>query len=89
MIGKADLVVGGVLMPGAKAPKLVTREMIDSMKTGSVVVDVAIDQGGCFETSKPTSHSDPVYDVERRHPLLRYEHAGRGCRGPVHSRFRM
>src|SRR6476469_7657290 len=63
MIGKADFVVGGVLLPGAKAPKLVTREMINSMKTGSVVVDVAIDQGGCFETSKPTSHSDPVYDV--------------------------
>jgi alanine dehydrogenase len=63
MIGKADFVVGGVLLPGAKAPKLVTRDMINSMKTGSVVVDVAIDQGGCFETSKPTSHSDPVYDV--------------------------
>jgi alanine dehydrogenase len=62
-IGRADFVVGGVLLPGAKAPKLVTKEMIASMKTGSVVVDVAIDQGGCFETSKPTSHSDPVYDV--------------------------
>ena len=62
-IGKADFVVGGVLLPGAKAPKLVTKEMINSMKTGSVVVDVAIDQGGCFETSKPTSHSDPIYDV--------------------------
>ena len=49
---------------GAKAPKLVTREMVAAMKTGSVVVDVAIDQGGCFETSKPTSHSDPVYDVD-------------------------
>jgi alanine dehydrogenase len=63
-IALADLVIGGVLLPGAKAPKLVTRAMIDSMKTGSVVVDVAIDQGGCFETSKPTSHSDPIYDVD-------------------------
>jgi alanine dehydrogenase len=62
-IGRADFVVGGVLLPGAKAPKLVSKEMIKSMKTGSVVVDVAIDLGGCIETSKPTSHSDPVYDV--------------------------
>jgi alanine dehydrogenase len=62
-LAQADFVVGGVLLPGARAPKLVTREMIESMKTGSVVVDVAIDQGGCFETSRPTSHSDPVYDV--------------------------
>jgi alanine dehydrogenase len=64
VIARADLVVGGVLLPGAKAPKLVTREMISSMKAGSVVVDVAIDQGGCFETSKPTSHSEPVYEVD-------------------------
>jgi alanine dehydrogenase len=64
VIAEADLVIGGVLLPGAKAPKLVTREMILSMKPGSVVVDVAIDQGGCFETSKPTSHSDPVYEVD-------------------------
>jgi alanine dehydrogenase len=63
-IAKADFVVGGVLLPGAKAPKLVTREMIGSMKRGAVVVDVAIDQGGCFETSRPTSHSDPVYEVD-------------------------
>jgi alanine dehydrogenase len=60
----ADLVVGGVLITGAKAPKLVTREMISKMKKGSVVVDVAIDQGGCFETSKPTSHANPVYEVD-------------------------
>jgi alanine dehydrogenase len=53
-----------VLIPGARAPKLVTREMIAAMKPGSVVVDVAIDQGGCFETSKPTTHSDPVYTVD-------------------------
>jgi alanine dehydrogenase len=60
----ADLVIGAVLIPGALAPKLVTREMIASMSDGSVVVDVAIDQGGCFETSHATTHSDPVYVVD-------------------------
>jgi alanine dehydrogenase len=60
----ADLVIGGVLIAGAKAPKLVTAKMITSMRTGSVVVDVAIDQGGCIETAKPTSHSDPTYVVD-------------------------
>lgn len=60
----ADLVIGGVLVPGAAAPKLVTREMIAGMETGSVVVDVAIDQGGCFETSKPTTHSDPTFIID-------------------------
>ncbi len=60
----ADLVIGAVLIPGAVAPKLVTREMITSMKEGSVVVDVAIDQGGCFETSHATTHADPVYVVD-------------------------
>jgi alanine dehydrogenase len=60
----ADLVIGGVLVPGARAPKLVTREMLKRMKPGAVIVDVAIDQGGCFETSRPTTHSDPVYEVE-------------------------
>ncbi len=60
----ADLVVGAVLVAGACAPKLVSREMIKSMKPGSVVVDVAIDQGGCFETSKPTSHENPIYLVD-------------------------
>nr|MDO8112164.1 alanine dehydrogenase [Candidatus Sigynarchaeota archaeon] len=59
----ADLVIGAVLIPGAKAPKLVTREMVETMKPGSVIVDVAIDQGGCIETSKPTKHSDPVFKV--------------------------
>ena len=59
----ADLVIGAVLVPGAAAPKLVTREMISKMQKGSVVVDVAIDQGGCFETSKPTTHDDPTYVV--------------------------
>jgi alanine dehydrogenase len=60
----ADLVVGAVLIPGAAAPKLVRRDMIRSMKRGSVVVDVAIDQGGCFETSHPTTHTDPTYYVD-------------------------
>jgi alanine dehydrogenase len=64
LIKEADLVVGAVLIPGAKAPKLVTRKMLKTMKKGSVLVDVAIDQGGCFETSKPTTHSDPIYIVE-------------------------
>jgi alanine dehydrogenase len=63
-VADADLVIGAVLIPGAVAPKLVTRAMIAGMKTGAVVVDVAIDQGGCFETSHPTTHSDPVYVVE-------------------------
>jgi alanine dehydrogenase len=60
----SDVVIGAVLIPGALAPKLVTREMIREMKKGAVVVDVAIDQGGCFETSRPTTHSDPVYSVD-------------------------
>jgi alanine dehydrogenase len=61
---QADVVIGAVLIPGALAPKLVTREMVRAMKDGAVVCDVAIDQGGCFETSKPTTHSDPVYAVD-------------------------
>src|SRR6185312_8814756 len=61
----ADLVIGAVLIPGASAPRLVRRDMIASMREGSVVVDVAIDQGGCFETSHPTTHTDPVYYVDR------------------------
>ena len=60
----ADLLVGAVLVAGAKAPKLVTREMISTMKKGAVMVDVAIDQGGCFETSRPTTHENPVFDVD-------------------------
>ena len=56
--------IGAVLIPGASAPKLVRREMIKLMKPGSVMVDVAIDQGGCFETSRPTTHSDPIYYVD-------------------------
>jgi len=60
----ADLLIGGVLIPGAAAPKLVTRDMISHMKPGAVVVDVAIDQGGCFETSRPTTHTDPTFVVD-------------------------
>jgi len=60
----ADLVVGGVLVPGAAAPKLVTRAMVARMKKGSVIVDVAIDQGGCFETSHATTHADPTFAVD-------------------------
>jgi alanine dehydrogenase len=60
----ADLVIGAVLVPGAKAPKLVTAETVSGMKQGSVLVDVAIDQGGCFETSRPTTHGDPTYIVD-------------------------
>jgi alanine dehydrogenase len=63
-IADADLVVGAVLIPGARAPKLITREMLGLMKPGSVIVDVAIDQGGCTETSRPTTHSDPIYEVD-------------------------
>jgi alanine dehydrogenase len=61
---EADLVIGAVLLHGAKAPKLVTREMLATMKPGAVMVDVAIDQGGCFETSHPTTHSEPIYAVD-------------------------
>src|SRR4249919_3991177 len=64
VIPSADLVIGAVLIPGARAPKLVTRDMLGSMKPGAVLVDVSIDQGGCFETSHPTTHSDPIYEVD-------------------------
>jgi alanine dehydrogenase len=63
-VTNADLVIGGVLIPGASAPKLVSAALVRQMKPGSVVVDVAIDQGGCFETSRPTTHADPVYAVD-------------------------
>jgi len=61
---QADLVIGAVLIPGASAPKLVTRDMLARMKDGSVLVDIAIDQGGCFETSKPTTHDTPTYEID-------------------------
>ena len=64
LVADADLIIGGVLIPGAEAPKLVTKNMLKLMKRGSVIVDVAIDQGGCVETSKPTTHGDPTYIVD-------------------------
>lgn len=64
MLPLTDLVIGAILIPGAKAPHLITREMLKTMQPGSVLVDVAIDQGGCFETSKPTTHAAPVYQVD-------------------------
>jgi len=63
-VAQADLVIGAVLIPGASAPKLVTRQMLRGMKPGSVIVDVAVDQGGCVETTHPTTHADPVYFVD-------------------------
>jgi alanine dehydrogenase len=59
----ADLVIGAVLVPGAKAPNLISNDLVSRMKPGSVLVDIAIDQGGCFEDSRPTTHADPVYRV--------------------------
>ena len=64
IVSECDLLIGGVLIPGAEAPKLITKEMIKSMKRGTVVVDVAIDQGGCVETSRPTTYADPTYIVD-------------------------
>ncbi len=63
-IKDADLIIGGVLIPGAKAPKLITRDMLKDMRTGTVLVDVAVDQGGCFETTKPTTHAEPTYIID-------------------------
>ena len=63
-VAESELVIGAVLVPGAAAPKLVTRDMLKTMKRGSVLVDIAIDQGGCFETSRATTHDDPVYEVD-------------------------
>ncbi len=62
---RADLIIGAVLLPGARAPKLITREILRTMKPGAVMVDIAIDQGGCFETSRPTTHQDPIYVEEK------------------------
>jgi len=64
LLPTADLVIGAVLLPGARAPRLVSREGLRLMRPGSVIVDVAVDQGGCFETTRPTTHSDPVFEVE-------------------------
>ncbi|MGB3556622.1 MAG: NAD(P)-dependent oxidoreductase, partial [Jannaschia sp.] len=64
MVARADMVIGAVLIPGAAAPKLVSRAQLSEMKPGAAIVDVAIDQGGCFETSHATTHEDPIYDVD-------------------------
>jgi alanine dehydrogenase len=63
-VATADLIIGAVLIPGARAPKLITRPMLSGLKSGAVLVDVSIDQGGCFETSHPTTHSDPIFEVD-------------------------
>lgn len=63
-VTKADLIIGAVLIPGAKAPHLITRDMLKTMRPGTVIVDVAVDQGGCFETTKPTTHEDPIYIID-------------------------
>ena len=64
LIKQSDLIIGAVLIPGAKAPKLITRDMLKDMRPGTVLVDVAVDQGGCFETTKPTTHQDPVFVID-------------------------
>ena len=64
MLAESDLLIGAVLIPGAKAPHLVRREQLALMKKGAVIVDIAIDQGGCVETSRPTTHDEPVYSVD-------------------------
>ena len=76
---EADMVIGAVLIPGAAAPKLVSNELVSRMKPGSVLVDIAIDQGGCFEDSHATTHADPTYQVHDSIVLLRGQHARRGA----------
>jgi len=78
LVKEADVVIGAVLVAGAKAPKLLTKDMLKTMKKGSVIVDVAIDQGGCFETSHPTTHGGPDICSRRGYTLLRGQYAG--CR---------
>jgi alanine dehydrogenase len=63
-VAEADIVIGAVLVPGAAAPKLITRDMLKTMRAGAVLVDISIDQGGCFETSHPTTHDDPVFEID-------------------------
>ena len=69
LVADADLVVGAVLVPGAEAPKLISEDMVRDMKRGSVIVDVAVDQGGCAETTRPTTHSEPTYTL---HEVVHY-----------------
>ena len=76
---EADMVIGAVLIPGAAAPKLVSNDLVAQMKPGSVLVDIAVDQGGCFEDTHATTHADPTYAVHDSIVLLRGEHARRGA----------
>ena len=88
-VKRADLVIGAVLLPGGKAPTLVSNSLVAHMKPGAVLVDIAIDQGGCFEDSRPTTHDDPTFAVAGHGVLLRGEHARRGSRdvdGRAHQR---
>ena len=78
-VTEADLVIGAVLIPGAKAPTLVSNELVSQMKPGSVLVDIAVDQGGCFEDTHATTHADPTYQVHDSVVLLRGQHARRGA----------
>ncbi len=78
LLPETDLLIGAVLVPGSGAPKLVTRAMVSSMKKGAVIVDIAIDQGGCIETSHPTTHDDPVF-VEEGWCII----ASPTCRAPI------
>src|SRR5690606_34409758 len=64
LIKGADLIIGAILIPGAKAPHLITRDMLKEMKPGAVLIDVAVDQGGCIETCKPTTHEEPTYEID-------------------------
>ena len=82
----ADLVIGAVLVPGAKAPTLVSNELVSRMKPGSVLVDIAVDQGGCFEDTRPTTHADPTFRGPRLGLLLRGQHARRGAATPPPTR---
>ncbi len=77
LLPRAGAVIGAVLVHGARTPRLITREMLALLRPGAVLVDVAIDQGGCFETSRPTTHDQPVYEVDGIAPLLRGQHARR------------
>src|SRR3546814_791234 len=83
-IATADVVIGAVLIPGASAPKLVTRDMLNLMKPRAVLVDVAIDQGGCFETSRATTYADPTYEVDG---IVHYCVANMPGAVPLTSRF--
>ena len=78
-VTRADLLIGAVLLPGAKAPKLISNSLVAQMKPGAVLVDISIDQGGCFEDSRPTTHDDPTFARARHAVLLRGEHAQRGA----------